>query len=145
MHNHFYMYIDFTEGAEKQDYTYWLELMAYYLKRADSIDIHIWHGEVDVIRELEANTALHKRDLAPLMMKGFGGAITPELIHFILNESFNSSGAIKWFSIFLKRGGELLFESGHNGAELIAQQPTAKEIEMMKSVLPSNATYQHFI
>ena len=144
MNNHFYMYINFTEAEDKQDYGYWLQLVAYYLKLADSIDLHVWNEEVEVIRELEEKTTLHKRDLTPLMMTGFTGAITPELIHFILNESFNSSGAIKWFSMFFKREGKLLFESGHNGSELIAQNPDAKEIAMMKSVLPVNATFQHF-
>lgn len=145
MSNHFFMYIDFTEVEQKQDYSYWLKLMAYYLQRADSIAIHVWDAEVDVIRELEEKTTLYKKDLAPLTMTGFTGAITSPLIQFVLNESFNSSGTIKWFSIFLKRSGQLLFESGHNGSELIAQEPTVKEIEMMQSVLPSNATYEHFI
>lgn len=144
MSNHFFMYIDFTEAEDKQDYDYWLKLMAYYLERANSVEVHIWNEEVEVIRELEAKTTLHKRDLLPLMMTSFTGTITPKLIHFILNEAFNSRGLIKWFSIFLKRDGQLLFESGHNGSELIAQNPDAKEITMMKSVLPINATYQHF-
>ena len=118
--------------------------MEYFIKLADSIKFNLWNEEVETIEELSLKTELKKISLERLKMVSFVGDINQKLINYILQESLNNHGEIKWFSIFLKYKGHLLLESSHWGSEINIENPDKNEIKMIKSMLPKNATFHHF-
>lgn len=144
MENNFFIYVNFSEENNTQDYKYWFTLIEYFIKSANSLEIHLWNEEVETIKELRLKTDLKKISLERLNMVSFVGDINPKLINYILKESFNNHGEVKWFSIFLKNKGNLFFESSHWGSEINIENPNENEIKMIKSVLPKNATFHHF-
>lgn len=144
MENNFFIYVNFSEENDTQDYKYWFSLIEYFIKSADSIEFHLWNEEVETIKELSLKTELKKHSLERLKMVSFIGYINQKLINYILKESLNNNGELKWFSIFLKYKGHLIFESSHWGSEINIENPDENEINMIKSVLPKNATFHHF-
>ncbi|MEK4245251.1 hypothetical protein MKZ20_07880 [Psychrobacillus sp. FSL K6-2684] len=144
MENNFFIYVNFSEENDTQDYKYWFSFIKYFIKSADSIEFHLWNEEVETIKELSLKTDLKKICLDRLKMVSFVGDINQNLINYILEESLNNHGEVKWFSIFLKFKGNLFFESSHWGSEINIENPNENEINMIKSVLPKNATFHHF-
>lgn len=143
MKHHILIYVNFTE-VEKQDYRYWLEIMEYYLQLADTVDFHIWNEEVETIEELSVKTGFEKKSLHPMKMVSFKGKLHDKIVQIILEDCFNHNGEIKWFSIFLKKDDHDFFSSSHWGSEIYIDNPSEKEVEMIKEVLPKNATYHRF-
>lgn len=119
-------------------------LIDYFIKSADFLKFHIWNEEVEVIEELSLKTDLERVSLHPLKMVCFQGDINQKLTNYILNESLNQLGNIKWFSLFLEHNGELIFESSHWGSEINIMNPDKNEIEIFKNILPWNATFHDF-
>lgn len=144
MDNNFFIYVNFSEETNKQDYKYWFSLIEYFIKFADSIEFHLWNEEVKTINELSLKTVLKRIGLEHLKMVSFVGDINQNLINYILKESLNDHGEIKWFSIFLKYDGNCFFETSHWGSEINIENPDENEIKIIKSVLPKNATCHHF-
>ena len=144
MGNNFFIYVNFSEEKDKQDYTYWYLLMENHLRTAEFVEFHIWNEEEEVINQLSMKTELHKDSLEPMKMVRFAGASSENLISYILKESLSSDGEIKWFSIFLRNNGKLFFESSHWGAEINIENPDENEVNMIKKVLPKNAIFHDF-
>lgn len=145
MKNNFFIYINHSEETNTPlDYKYWFFLIDYFIKSADFIEFHIWNDEVEIIEELSLKTDLERVSLHPIKMVCYRGDIHQKLTNYILNESLNQSGNIKWFSVFLKQNGNLIYESSHWGSEINIENPDKIEIEKIKNVLPKNATFHDF-
>lgn len=144
MENNFFIYINLTEkNVDFQNYKYWYFLIEYFINSADFIELHIWNDEVETIEELSLKTNLEKINLSPMKMVCFQGDINKKIINFILQESLNQNGEIKWFSLFLKYNGNCFFESSHWGSEINIENPDKKEIKMIKNMMPQNAVFHH--
>ncbi|WP_346234559.1 hypothetical protein MKY04_13040 [Lysinibacillus telephonicus] len=145
MMNRFFIYVNLTEtNVDFHNYKYWFFLIDYFIKFADFIEFHIWNEEVEIIEELSLKTDLEKGSLHPIEMVCFQGEVNQQLMNFILNESLNELGEIKWFSIFLKKKDYTFFESSHWGSEIYIEDLNEQEITLIKSKMPANASFHHF-
>lgn len=145
MGNNFFIYINLTEkNVDFQNYKYWFFLIDYFIKSADFIEFHVWNDEIETIEELSLKTDLEKISLHPMKMVCFRGGINQKLINYILDESINQRGEIKWFSLFLKYNGNYIFSSSHWGSEINIEDPDKNEIKIIKKMMPKNAIFHHF-
>ena len=145
MRNNFFIYINLSEVTDiPHDYKYWFFLIDYFIQSADFIEFHIWNEEVDIIEELSLKTDLERVSLHPMKMVCFRGDIPQKITNYTLNASLNQCGNIKWFSLFLKHNGNLLFESSHWGSEINIEDLDKDEIEIIKKRMPKNARFHHF-
>lgn len=120
-------------------YEYWIPLMEYFLKDSDTIEIHSWYDEKEVIEETGYFTNLteipteHK-------LTCYKGNLTPEIVEHILRNNVTNNG-IKWFSIFLSKDGKSIFSSEHWGTEFFAHAVNKNDISIIKSIMPNNTNF----
>ena len=124
-----------------EDYSFWVSVMRYFMEKSDSVEIHCWNGEEEVIEETKF--FFKGEPERPDNMTVFQGALTEELAAHLLTAPVTRSGNIKWFSIFLSKGDQTLFHSEHHGSEFFAPNLSKKEIAYIKSVMPAAITNYH--
>ncbi len=128
----------------QESYTYWTTLMEHYLKQADTVEIHCWNEETEVIEE----TRSQFRDSFIISREGgltrFEGSVTAEVADHLLHNHLHKGGRLKWFTIFLSKAGEAIFHSEHWGTEFFTPHVTQQEIEFIKSVMPEETSYNQY-
>ena len=65
-------------------------------------------------------------------MKIVEGSVTQEFIDEIIYNPFDSTGKIKWFSIFLMNGEDRVLNCEHYGSELITGWLEPDDVEFFK-------------
>ena len=66
------------------------------------------------------------------------GRLAPELLETILDEPFDSDGAVKWFTLMLMQDDRIILSSAHNGAEIRLSEVSSEELEWIRSILPDD-------
>ena len=66
------------------------------------------------------------------------GRLAPELLETILDEPFDSDGAVKWFTLMLMQDDRIILSSAHNGAEIRLSEVGSDELEWIRSILPDD-------
>jgi hypothetical protein len=124
-----------------ENYNYWVSLLSYYLKKADTIEIHCWNEEIETIEELDSlNLVMVNEENITI----FKGKKTPDLSNYLLNNFMNIFGEFKWFTVNLDSGKDLVMHSGHWGTEFLIAHATEKDIQFIKSVVPPETGFhQH--
>ncbi|MFN7249824.1 MAG: hypothetical protein ACK4M9_03445 [Anaerobacillus sp.] len=119
-----------------KNYDYWAPLIKHFLNKSDTIEIHCWNGEGEVIKEL---TSLHKNSFEIVVdecLTIFKSQLNSSIIEFLLCDFLNDSNQFKWFSLFLSYGTKPIFDSGHWGTEFFSPAATKNDIEFIKQVMP---------
>lgn len=134
----------FSLANKYENMEFWIPLMEYFLKRADTIEIHCWNEEKEVIAEIETfllGSFERKLDKNITIYKGPN---IPDVSNYILRKALNNEGKIKWFSIFLSKEFENVFHSEHWGKEYFAPAVNEKDIEFIKEVMPQDTNYYQY-
>ena len=121
-------------------YDYWLPLMEYFLKGSDTIEIHSWNDEKQVIEEISCFSNLMEIPTEHKLTY-YKGKLTPEIAEHILRNNVTDNGRLKWFSIFLSKDGKSIFDSGHWGTEFFAHSVNQNDISFIKSVMPTDTNF----
>jgi hypothetical protein len=128
---------------ENDNYDFWVPLMKYYLDQSDTIEIHCWNEESEVIEETKSIFNLLEMSYE-YELTYFKGKITSEIIDHILYNNLSKDGELKWFSIFLNKENNSLFHSGHWASEYFAPNVSKKDLAFIQSVMPSNTRFNHY-
>ncbi|MCM3667252.1 hypothetical protein M3204_22910 [Mesobacillus subterraneus] len=121
------------------NYNYWISLINYYLKKADTIEIHCWNEEIETIEELDSlNLEMVNEENITI----FKGKKTPVLSNYLLNSYMNKFRECKWFTVNLESGMDIVMHSGHWGTEFVIPNPKEKDIQFIKSVVPPETSFE---
>lgn len=125
---------------ENENYDYWVPLIKYFLAKSDTIEIHCLNEEIDTIEEikkLRLNTLMVIEENITVI-KGRNSSI---LSNYLLENFINNSGEFKWFTVNLDKGIVPVFHSGHWGTEFFVPNAMEKDIEVIKSVTPTETSF----
>ncbi len=127
-----------------ENYDYWFPLLNYFLTKSDTIEIHCWNEEIDTINEIQSlfkgKMEVVKEDNLTIF-KLIKSIIT---IDYLLNNSINKKGELKWFTVNLEKMMKPIFHSGHWGTEFFIPSFTKEDIEFIKSIIPKQAILHKF-
>jgi len=122
------------------NYEYWIPLMGYFLKGSDNIEIHSWYDEKQVIEEISYFSNL-KKIPTEHNLSYYKGNLIPEIVEHILRNNVTNNGRLKWFSIFLSKDGQSIFNSEHWGTEFFAHAINKNDISFIKSIMPKDTNF----
>lgn len=122
------------------NYEYWIPLMEYFLKGSDTIEIYSWYDEKQVIEEISYFFNLTKIPTEH-KLSYYKGNLIPEIVEHILRNNVTNNGRLKWFSIFLSKDGQSIFNSEHWGTEFFAHTVNKNDISFLKSIMPKDTNF----
>ncbi len=139
----YYMYFTKTKFKKTTDgtiipesYSFWPELIKHFINRCTNFRIDCWSNEYEAIERAQrfgTNLACEFDNI-----KVFEGCITQEFIDELIHNPFDSTGKIRWFSIFLMNGEERVLNCEHYGSELITGWLEPGDIEFLKGIMPDD-------
>ncbi|MDF2607460.1 MAG: hypothetical protein K0S34_1656 [Bacillales bacterium] len=121
------------------NYNYWGPLIKYFLPKSDTIEIHCWNEEVDVIKEIikinfnNYEMAIEKNITVFRIKKCF------VISDYLLNK-YITNGEFKWFTVNLDKGEKSVFHSGHWATEFFVPNATDNVFEVIKRVTPNETS-----
>lgn len=127
-----------------EDYGYWVPLMKHFIERSDTVEIHCWNEEKEVIKEMNALVQSHPRLPKDVNLTIFHCSLTDEVAHHLLYEHIAETENIKWFSIFLSKGDITMFHSEHWGTEFFAPDLSQEDIAYIRSVMPKVTNFHEY-
>jgi hypothetical protein len=123
---------------------YWVPLMKYFLEKSDTIDIHCWNEEKEVIKETKALFQEEPELPEDMELTIFRGILTDDISHHLLYNYIVETENIKWFSIFLSKGDTTMFHSEHWGTEFFAPNLSDEEISYITLVMPKDTNFNQY-
>lgn len=96
-------------------YEWWVDLAEKALETADEFEMRLWEDDLEGIASRQKFGEQMPNHATKEIV--FKGKIRPEVKKEILTNYLTKEGYIKWFSLFLKNGNELIFSSEHYGDE----------------------------
>jgi len=127
-----------------ENYEYWVPLMKYFIEKSDTIDIHCWNEEKEVIKETKALVQDDPESPEDMELTIFRGILTDDISHHLLTNHLAETENIKWFSIFLSKGDITMFHSEHWGTEFFAPNLSEEEIAYITSVMPKDTNFNQY-
>ncbi|MCK1997930.1 hypothetical protein MPH47_11935 [Psychrobacillus psychrodurans] len=138
----FQLYFSVSDEDEKNDY--WGPLMNYFLSQSDTIEIHCWNEEKEVVEEVKSMLKASFETVNENNLTIFKGNISLDVVNHLLSNNVNIEGKIKWFSIFLSKNATTIFHSEHWGMEFFAPNVNEKDIAFIKSVMPKETNFNQY-
>jgi hypothetical protein len=127
---------------EKNDY--WVLLMNYFLTQSDTLEIHCWDEEEEVVEETKSIFKNSFETVIENNLTIFKGNKTLDVVNHLLLNNVDIEGKIKWFSIFLSKNNITIFHSEHWGREFFAPNVNEKDIAFIKSVMPNETSFNQY-
>lgn len=118
------------------DLEHWRPLVRYFAARCNRFRADCWLKDAALLDMFEPYAEQHSPGhVSPAFAIG---RLAPELLETILNEPFDSDGAVKWFTLFLKEDDATVLTSAHNGAEIYLSEVSGEELAWIRSILPED-------
>ena len=127
-----------------ENYDYWVPLMKYFIQKSDTIEIHCWNEEKEVIQETKAFFQDDPELPEDMELTIFQGILTEDISHHLLYNHIAEMENIKWFSIFFSKGDTTMFHSEHWGTEFFAPNISEEEISFITSVMPKDTNFNQY-
>ena len=127
---------------EKNDY--WVPLMNYFLVQSDTIEIHCWDEEEEVVEETKSMLKNSFETVTENKLTIFKGNKALDVVNHLLFNNVDTEGKLKWFSIFLSENTTTIFHSEHWGREFFAPNVNEKDIAFIKSVMPNETNFNQY-
>ncbi|CAM5222331.1 putative protein OS=Ureibacillus acetophenoni OX=614649 GN=SAMN05877842_11418 PE=4 SV=1 [Ureibacillus acetophenoni] len=131
--------------SECENTDYWVPLMRYFFSISDTIEIHCWNDEEMVVQETKSILYGSYKTTMENGLTIFNGSKTIDVVNHLLFNNVDTEGKIKWFTIFLNKNRTTIFQSEHWGMEFFAPNVNEKEIEFIKSIMPTETNYNQYI
>ncbi|MGY6212269.1 hypothetical protein ACXEO8_20045 [Cytobacillus firmus] len=125
------------------NYGYWVPLINFFLPKSDTIEIHCWNEEIEIINEIKRFN-INKFEMQDENITIFKGMKFCILSDYLLNKNLDEKGNFKWFTVNLNYKGEPVFHSGHWGTEFFVTNAKEKDIEIIKSAIPTGTNLYQF-
>ncbi|WP_282019684.1 hypothetical protein [Planomicrobium okeanokoites] len=138
MHCEITTYSDSKSGMHyAEEYSFWNPLIEHFFSGMDAFEIHCWEDEQAVIDEIihGLKSVVSRKEGKVLIVKG---DLTDKAKNFLLTNSLNDAGQLKWFSVFLHRSGNILFSSEHYGTEFTGSGLSDAQKAFFKRTLPED-------
>jgi hypothetical protein len=129
----------------QEDYSYWVPLMKHFIEKSDTVEIHCWNDEDEVIKETKALVKELPKLPEDMTLTIFRGKLTDDISHYLLYNHIAETKNIKWFSIFLSKGDTTVFHSEHWGTEFFAPNLSQEEITYITSVMPKDTNFHQYV
>lgn len=129
---------------ENENYDYWVSLIRNFIKHSDTIEIHCWNDEEDVIKEMAILFNGSSKIITEGKITVIKGSLTDNVSNYLLNESIKTSGRLKWFSIFLSKNNTSVFQSEHWGTEFFAPCLSEEDIAYIKLLTPTGTSFHQY-
>lgn len=117
---------------------HWRPLVRHFAARCSRFRADCWLKDaalLDVFQPYAETRTPH-----PVSPAFVVGRLVPELIETILDDPFDSDGAVKWFTLMLMQDDRIILSSAHNGAEIRLSEVSSEEVEWIRSILPDDVS-----
>jgi hypothetical protein len=117
---------------------HWRPLVRHFAARCSRFRADCWLKDAALLDVFQPYAETRTpRPVSPAFVVGH---LAPELIETILDEPFDSDGAIKWFTLMLMQDDRIILSSAHNGAEIRLSEVSSEEVEWIRSILPDDVS-----
>jgi hypothetical protein len=123
------------------DTSYWEKLWDTYTKDFASVEIHSWLEESEQIEELSKISA---NSVVQGLVKVFTVTLNEENCTFLRNQSIDSNGGLKWFTLFFYKEDIQMLEIAQYGSEIVLYGVNEKEAAEFQTLFPENANAEYF-
>lgn len=127
-----------------EDYNYWIVLVKHFLDKADTIEIHCWNEEIETINEMNSIKSERFEIIKEDNIIIFKASTSKSLNEYLLKESVNDGGVLKWVTLNLEKLNVPLFHSGHWGTELFIPGITQEDIDLIQTIIPIDSDLQQY-
>ncbi|MCM3530143.1 hypothetical protein [Cytobacillus oceanisediminis] len=117
------------------NYDYWVPLINYYLPKSDTIEIHCWNEEIEIIREIKCLN-INMLEMQDEKITIFKEKKICTLSDYLFNKKLDQNDNFKWFTVNLICDGVTVFHSGHWGTEFFVPNAEERDILLIKNVIP---------
>lgn len=115
---------------------HWRPLVRHFAARCSRFRADCWPQDAALLDVFEPYA--ETRSPGPGSPAFVVGRLAPELIETILDNPFNSDGAVKWFTLTLIQDDRIILSSAHNGAEIRLSEVSSEELDWIRSLLPDD-------
>lgn len=129
----------------QEDYSYWVPLMKHFIEKSDTVEIHCWNEEDEVIKETKDLFKEPPELPENMKLTIFRGKLTDDISHHLLYNHLAEMENIKWFTIFLSKGDTTMFHSEHWGTEFFAPNLNEEEVAYITSVMPKDTNFNQYV
>jgi hypothetical protein len=123
------------------DTSYWTALWDSYTSDFASVEIHCWQEEVHHIQEL---SNLSAQSIDQGLVKSFTITLNKDNCSFLRNQSIDSNGGLKWFTIFFYKEDIQMLEIAQYGSEIVLYGVDKNEAAEFQRLFPENADAEYF-
>jgi len=117
---------------------HWRPLVRHFAARCSRFRADAWLQDAALLDVFEPYAETRSpRPVSPAIVVG---RLAPELLEAILDDPFNSDGAVKWFTLMLMQDDRIILSSAHNGAEIMLSEVSSEELEWIRSILPDDVS-----
>src|SRR5690606_13002269 len=96
-------------------YDWWVDLVQKALETADESEMRLWPDDGEgIVSGQELGARVPNDDTGDIDLRG---QLTPAAKQEILTNYLTEEGYIKWFTLILRKDGEVIFASEHYGDE----------------------------
>lgn len=123
------------------DLSFWGNLWDCYVVEFQEVIIHCWDEEKAAIEELSVKASNIKDEG---LIQIFTLTLTEENRVFLRDNSIDSKGGLKWFTMFFHEEGDEVIEIGHYGSEIILYKVNEEEADKFSSLFPQTSTIEYY-
>ncbi|MHA6260220.1 hypothetical protein ACXYMX_09935 [Sporosarcina sp. CAU 1771] len=144
MRKHVYIAPKTISTEEKQigfpeDSSFWNSLWSMFSKKAATMEIHCWVVEKEIREQLD-DKMIKTGTIEETIV--YHSELTDDLVDWVLADSYDIRGGLKWFSIFLfDVSGVNILTVGHYGGEIVFYPENDEEIEKVKSFFEEDTAF----
>lgn len=122
-----------------KDISFWASLWSMFSKKATTMEIHCWAVEKE-IREQLTEKMTEKGPIEETVV--YQSKITDDVIDWMLADSYDVRGGLKWFSLFLFDASQVrILNIEHYGGEIVFYPENDEEIEKVKSFFGEDTSF----
>lgn len=121
------------------DISFWAPLWSMFAKKAATMEIHCWAVEKEVCEQLDEKM-IEMGKIEETVV--YQSELTNDLVDWMLADSYDVRGGLKWFSIFLFNASQVrILNVGHYGSEIVFYPENDEEIEKVKTFFREGTSF----
>lgn len=115
------------------NYEFWNKIISWSINRADTYQFRLWETDLKEIRDLsllgEKNDDIDTKEIV------YSGNLNDGVSKYLLEEYLTEEGAIKFFTIFFEKEGNIISSLSHYGHEIHLEIDNIDEAKELKKRL----------
>ena len=123
------------------DTSYWITLWDTYTSDFSSVEIQCWQEETEKIEEL---IKLSAQSIDQGLVKSITITLNEENSTYLRNNSIDSNGGLKWFTVFFYKEAVQILEIAQYGSLIDFYGVNEEEAAEFQKIFPENAESEYF-